>query len=823
MTIEALPALVPHTVSGIGPYAIGHAYTEGGLRAVVVATDGTATELVFNVDFSVVPAASTTNGDLYLNAVSEAAHAGGALYILRATAVEQAWAAVFSPREDGLEAQLNRLTMAVQELGREVSSAVRLEPYAGTLTAASDVAADRAGRLVTFSADGTEVATGPAGTASERAGRLVTYSADGTEVATGPAGTASERAGRLVTYSADGTTVATGPAGTASARAGRLIQYSGDGAMVQTGPTVDAVNAAVAASAMVIAAGSSAGFTTVADLKADDVLSYAPGDAQVSVGQTVHAQGHRFEVVASDATGLYLETAGGVRLLPLPDEHRFISLEQLAIDGTGATDVTTEVQAAINHVAANGYDLFCPDTYLVDTLTHPGLADDSRGNSLRIVGRLPGEAFITDPATQTGSQFISTTDSPIFQDQKDTAASSNGTFWLENIRLDGTSDTAPVLLLESFYGQSAIKNVQVYQRGSADGIHITYGPTTTVENVYTMNDDNQTYGLGLSRTGCGLRITAQWDGALLTLGKVTSRGWRDAFILDGDASPSQRHMYNVSFEKCECSNTYNGIVILNGRKTLVFNCFFEVGDGGSAIFDAGDDTTAFNNHVFPGWTAGINSASNDNSGSRYLCNEINLFNTPNAVGIDVYAGTSSHKVLFGNMVEHAEGTVGSIGLKIRAGGPTARVDYASNTLLPRAGWTGAGAMALDEDGLTIGTGIGVDPSLGTQFPTFNKGALSLFTVTLTETAVTSNVLAVPPDVSGIYLNPGSAVSINSVSGVKRFGQFLVVRTNANVTFNQTALINLAGGTAFSGAGTITFSVRVEGANTFLDEISRAAY
>lgn len=125
MTREIAAPIPASTVMGIGPYAVPLPYAAGSISAVVI-LDGVRTVLTAS-QFSLVPAASETAGNLFLSPAAATAFAGGRLYISRDTSVQQGWAGVLGERERGLEAQLDVLTMAVQDLRRTADRSIRLD------------------------------------------------------------------------------------------------------------------------------------------------------------------------------------------------------------------------------------------------------------------------------------------------------------------------------------------------------------------------------------------------------------------------------------------------------------------------------------------------------------------------------------------------------------------------------------------------------------------------------------------------------------------------------------------------------------------------
>lgn len=117
MTTEIYEPPPTYTVQGVGPYAITHEY-HAASELIVTAGDVT---LVLNVDYTVSPTEDATAGSVTLSADAAALHDEAALRIVRATVVEQGYAAQGGEREAGLEVQLDRLTRGVQDVSRAVS------------------------------------------------------------------------------------------------------------------------------------------------------------------------------------------------------------------------------------------------------------------------------------------------------------------------------------------------------------------------------------------------------------------------------------------------------------------------------------------------------------------------------------------------------------------------------------------------------------------------------------------------------------------------------------------------------------------------------
>jgi hypothetical protein len=149
MTIDSFTPPAPITIAGTGPYGFNQPYAQGALQASVL--NGAAlVALVPGTDFAVSPAASDTGGNVTLSAAAAATHAGRQLILIRDSAPEQGWAAVQGGREAGLEAQLDAMAMALQDLREAVRRTVRLPRAAAPV-------APEAGRIIAFDAGGNPV------------------------------------------------------------------------------------------------------------------------------------------------------------------------------------------------------------------------------------------------------------------------------------------------------------------------------------------------------------------------------------------------------------------------------------------------------------------------------------------------------------------------------------------------------------------------------------------------------------------------------------------------------------------------------------------
>lgn len=150
MTVDAFVAAPVYTVAGTGPYAVPHDYAGADEIAVIVRdADGDA-QLVRGTDYDLAPLAGAS-GTVTLTAAAAAARAGDTLRIVRATRREQGWAAQGGAREAGLEAQLDRNVMAVQDLAEAQRRTLRLPEFDAEAAPLPPVAA-RAGLYLAFAA-----------------------------------------------------------------------------------------------------------------------------------------------------------------------------------------------------------------------------------------------------------------------------------------------------------------------------------------------------------------------------------------------------------------------------------------------------------------------------------------------------------------------------------------------------------------------------------------------------------------------------------------------------------------------------------------------
>lgn len=496
----------------------------------------------------------------------------------------------------------------------------------------------------------------------------------------------------------------------------------------------------------------------------------------------------------------------------------FMSAAQIAAVGayTFASDVTAACQAALNHARASQLDCYFPaGGYLVTGLIIPGDVNppvDDRKSAIRIYGQGFGEPFVH---TNTGGTVIkSVTNAPVIRDILGTVFSSNGTIEIDHIRFDGTS-TSAVVRLDSFYGLSSFHTCVVYQRGTGNGVQITYGATFLIQQIYAMNSDWNTNGLGTARTGIGFDMPISADGGLQTIYKCTSRGWLTGYQIGGGAG----RPYSALIDSCECSVVYNGIFLYNTSKAVIHANYMEGGDGGKAVYIEGNYTTVSDNLIFSGFNIGVDDRFASSVGTTITGNVIAIGDVVNAYGI----GTAGQygKSITGNTIVRTAGTTGQIG--IYADTSTSKLLIAGNAFDPVSTWTGANSVKIGYSATTIPTGLVIQEDTATDFPVLLDGAISLRknNTTLTQANVAANVLTVP-DGSYFAVTASAPVTVNQLSTGKNSGRLISFRTtNANMTFADTAFIFSSG--AFTGPGTITFIVEEQSGTNYAYEIARTVF
>jgi hypothetical protein len=585
----------------------------------------------------------------------------------------------------------------------------------------------------------------------------------------------------------------------------------------------NSADTAIAAAAGAIAGTSGLYFITPAALIADEALTYDVGDNQVIAGMYIYAGGlqYAYKVASNDATDHALVTAGGVKLYVEPTAAGYYNGAAWAL--AGGADETAVIQAAWDYAHENNADLFLPaNTYLVTGLIIPGTVTgtDERGKVCRLFGQGDGEPFAT---TNQGTVIRSVTDAPVIADILDTNPSSNGTVILERLRIEGNSDNHPAILLQSFYGLSALRDMTVINDGEGDGIEITYTATTELQNLYVMNSDRVAADVGADRTGYGIVHTPSHDAALLVLDHVVMRGWKQGAKFGDGAGKT----YSLKVTSCEFSTVYHGIELQDTRKAIIEKCYFEAGEGGTAVLDEGKYTSIKDNFIFPGFSVGIDSSEDTTESTTITGNVISMGVTQDAIGCKV-GGIGSYgakiRTVKDNTFITATGAVGTIGLQVVGIAPT--LDAYPNTFVPAGGWSGEGAKEIDYQNTGPLFGTVQDYSMdglaliSVQLNT----ALSLYRGTeLGDGAVESNNMMLGAGSYFVY-NPTVLQTINRFTTGPHSNRMIILRAaNNKVEVAHTLYNKLAGGASFTGPGIIMFMAEYVAGTTYIYEVARAKY
>jgi len=490
---------------------------------------------------------------------------------------------------------------------------------------------------------------------------------------------------------------------------------------------------------------------------------------------------------------------------------------------TFTTNVTAAIQAALDAAWAAKADLFAPaGGYLTSGNTLPGnvLVVDERDQALRLFGQGYGNPFSL--LNGGGTVFKSVTNAPILTDIAGGVAQNQGTFEVCYIRFDGSS-TTPVVKFNSMYGTGGFHNNVIYQRSTGGGFQLLYGATASVHSNYVMNKDFVTFGLGAARVGIGFDFPLNYDAGLITFSKNTSRGWLTGYSLGGGAGT----VYSAKITDCEVSLCYNGVLLAsNVQGTVICDNYFEGGDGGIGIQNLGNYNTIRKNLIFPGFATLIQDNLTTNIGSVLEANTVSIGTVVNGIGVDVQSSSAfggNGKSVIGNTILYTAGTAGVNGLKMSGTDP--RITAIGNIYSPRAAWTGAGTLKVNDLSTNGIYGFSMKERGDVEAPYVSKGAITYATgPTLTEANVAASVLTFPDMMNFYVVTATVATPVNTlVAGVTSGRRILLRTTNANMTISDSAFIQTAGGVAFSGPGMIEFWVERSGANSFAYELTRTLF
>jgi hypothetical protein len=495
-----------------------------------------------------------------------------------------------------------------------------------------------------------------------------------------------------------------------------------------------------------------------------------------------------------------------------------------------STDVATPVMAAINDALSSSRKvLLPPGGFLCAGGLDIVVQTADRNRTLVIEGAGYGEPFVM--TNIKGTIIKSTADVPVLKVSSPVTPASAGTLQVRNISFAANS-TSQAVYLKAFYGQGEFCFNKVLQSGVGHGIQIDYMATCHVHDNYVLNKDWATFGLGAARVGYGIWLNQQYDAGLQTFTKNTCRGWLTPIrIGQGGGSTN---CYSARVADCECSVSYNGIHITNNaRSTDVNHNYCEGGEGGVGLWDEGDYNSITKNFTFPGYGTHLKSDL-FTYGGYYAENRLSAGSSPNQTLASITSSSASGGpgkfLVFNTFIFGGSG--GSIAgvVAIRKQGTDPRIYDFGNAYNPRGAWIGGAGTAKIVDTSTggsfaISTSFSRDGSV--EMPFLSRGAISIATepISLTQSDVSGGVLTIPGGASSLNVHASSAATVTSLSlPFSPEGRLLFLDlATANMTFQDSASLVLAGNASFSGPGLLTLLVKVVGGTTFAKEVSRTLY
>lgn len=468
-----------------------------------------------------------------------------------------------------------------------------------------------------------------------------------------------------------------------------------------------------------------------------------------------------------------------------------------------SVDVTIAVQAALDAAWAANLNCYLPaGGYKVSTITLPGNSSN-RNKGFRMYGQGTGEIFaLVQNNLTAGTILYSTTDAPVLQYLQDSPNTGGGNVEIDHIMFYGTTTSAYIVDLRSLYVESSFHHNNIYQGGTGGGFRGVLIGSSDIYQVYSINKDWLTNGLGVARTGNAFSIEPNIDYGLTQFRRCTGRGFLTAFNIGGFAG----RPISVSLRECEASVTYNGVVVnTNAIKTLIDECYFEGGDGGTGVKDQGEYTTISNNIIFEGYAKHIDASDTNNYGTLIYGNAIGIGSVANAIAISVassgaYGGPG--KTVRDNYIAFS-GSGGSIagvnGIKISGVDP--RIDLSSNVFVPRGPWVGgAGTTKINDISTSSASaslngdfGFGVHANGNYEFPAVRQGSygFGIPDTALADAAVSAGVLSTGLGSFFVLTLTGTA-NITSFNMLQQGQMFKIHATNNKPTFKQGANIKLAG-------------------------------
>ena len=497
-------------------------------------------------------------------------------------------------------------------------------------------------------------------------------------------------------------------------------------------------------------------------------------------------------------------------------------------DMVGALDLTAPIQTAINAAYAAGQSLyFPPGAAKVAGLEVPTTTAsyEDRGDTWCMYGAGAPQPFVREP--RAGTVLISSTDAPVFRyHQRRVMPTSGGNTQVRGIRFEqrNVTATSPVVLWDSMSEDADFSHNSIVQFGLGDGFKVTYQIKGNIERNFVMCGAYFTGGRSVA--GVGFNIPSAADAGMLTVRKNTARSFFWGYV-HGDGTNDSS---GALFEQCESSDCVNGMWNKAGCTGATFSKTYTEGITGTCIKDEGTMTTIAGGMHYLGFTVGIDASATSNYGTLIEGNYLETAG-PGCTLIEVGSGGPTKTVCGNHLLFSTSGGSVTNVIGIEIAGLNARLDITGNAFLPRGAWTGgAGTVKIlnSSTGGLIGSlplADGTDneiPSLLRGAVTYQQNASALTQVNVNG----SNVLALPPTNSVLI----SATSAALVTGLSQAADFVdgarpvsLRTTTANMTFQDSATLQLAGGVSFTGPGILELQVEVAGGVVYGYEKSRSVY
>ena len=498
--------------------------------------------------------------------------------------------------------------------------------------------------------------------------------------------------------------------------------------------------------------------------------------------------------------------------------HRFFSEDEIA-DATGyrgKLDHTRSLQAALDAAWSTNRDVFLPaGLYRVRGLRLPG-GEAERNRAFRFYGQGSGELFAR---AESGGTIIKAIDGgSVLHNRQDKPNTGNGNQEIAYIRFEGDSD-APVVDLATLFGQSEVHHCGIYQAGTGDGLRVRMAATGEIHHNYILNRDWPGQRGKGRRTGTGLAISNTIDCGLVAIRKNTCRGFAWGYTLGrgGDGV-----MVTPRIEHCEVSVCESGILLAsNVHGAVVEQCYWEGGQGGTALRDEGRSNTLSNNYVYPGFARGFHIAAQA-SWSRITNNMISAGNArsvaPDGCTMLAIEGRTNGMVVTGNAFVCDPDSFGGMRnvIGIASDKPVAGAQFWPNSFAPQAPWEwGDGSRQTAIEGIASGIMSGEGPG-----PRIAGASLALerFAVERIE----GGVLQVG-EASWIDYTGRNLATLRGLEAERDGAVIIITDRGGRLTVESSARIRLADGARFSGPGTLTLLTIVEGSRTEAVELSRTRY